>query len=76
MVKAIQAVYIYCEPELTLLTLNTQMNTNYLFILKAGLIDGPLDIFSAFFYYFVKTGKSVLNVLKQVASGLFGKKAL
>lgn len=43
-------------------------------IFKAGLLVGTLDILSAFIYYFLKTGKKdVLNVLKYVASGLFGK---
>lgn len=45
-------------------------------IIKAGLIVGTLDILSAFIYYFIKTGeKNVFNVLKFVASGLFGKEA-
>ncbi len=45
-------------------------------IIKAGLIVGTLDILSAFIYYFIKTGdKNVFNVLKYVASGIFGKEA-
>ncbi len=45
-------------------------------IIKAGLIVGTLDILSAFIYYFIKTGeKNVFNVLKFVASGIFGKEA-
>ncbi len=44
--------------------------------IKAGLIVGTLDILSAFIYYFMKTGeKGVFNVLKFVASGVFGKAA-
>lgn len=43
-------------------------------IIKAGLIVGTLDILSAFIYYFIKTGqKNVFNVLKYIASGIFGK---
>lgn len=45
-------------------------------IIKAGLIVGTLDILSAFAYYFINTGeKNIFNVLKFVASGLFGKEA-
>ncbi|GEO08931.1 hypothetical protein [Segetibacter aerophilus] len=45
-------------------------------IIKAGLIVGTLDIFSACLYYYLKTGGSnPLNVLKFVASGVFGKTA-
>jgi hypothetical protein len=45
-------------------------------IIKAGLIVGTLDIVSACIYYFIKTGGSnPLNVLKFVASGIFGKEA-
>lgn len=45
-------------------------------IIKASLLAGTLDILSAFIYYFVKTGRNdVFNVLKYVASGLFGKEA-
>lgn len=46
-------------------------------IIKAGLIVGTLDILSAFTYYFIMSGKSnVLIVLKYVASGFFGVRAL
>lgn len=52
------------------------MNNKSSTIIKAGLLVGTLDILSAFIYYFIKTGKKdVFNVLKYVASGLFGKEA-
>jgi hypothetical protein len=45
-------------------------------IVMAGLLVGTLDILSAFIYYFIKTGeKNVFNVLKFIASGIFGKAA-
>jgi uncharacterized membrane protein YagU involved in acid resistance len=45
-------------------------------IIKAGLIVGTLDIFAAFLYYAIRTGrKDVFSVLKYVASGLYGKAA-
>ena len=45
-------------------------------ILGAGLLVGTLDISAACVQYFIKTGKSPENVLKFVASGVFGKEAL
>lgn len=44
-------------------------------ILKAGFITGTLDICAACLQYFLRTGKSPENVLKFVASGVFGKEA-
>ena len=44
-------------------------------ILGAGLLVGTLDISAACVQYFIKTGKSPENVLKFVASGVFGKEA-
>jgi uncharacterized membrane protein YagU involved in acid resistance len=44
-------------------------------ILKTGLIVGTLDILSAFTHYYLRTGKSPINVLTFVASGVFGKEA-
>ncbi len=44
-------------------------------ILKAGLLVGTLDISAACLYYFIKTGNGPANVLKFVASGVFGKDA-
>lgn len=52
------------------------MTGNIFKIIKSGLLVGTLDILSAFIYYFIKTGNNdVFNVLKYVASGLFGKEA-
>jgi uncharacterized membrane protein YagU involved in acid resistance len=43
---------------------------------KTGVFVGTLDILAAFIYYFINTGeKRVLNVLKFIESGLFGKQA-
>jgi hypothetical protein len=44
-------------------------------ILKAGLIVGSLDIIAALLQYYIKTGKNPGNVLKFIASGVFGKEA-
>lgn len=52
------------------------MRNKFFEIIKAGLLVGTLDILAAFIYYFIQTGrKDVFNVLKYVASGLFGKDA-
>lgn len=45
-------------------------------ILAAGLLVGSLDILSAFVDYYIATGKNPTRVLKYIASGIFGKKAL
>ena len=45
-------------------------------IIKAWLIAGTLDILSALLYYYIKTGKNPANVLRYVASAVFGKAAL
>ena len=45
-------------------------------ILKAGLLAGTLDICSACVQYYIRTGKGPANVLRFVASGVFGKDAL
>lgn len=44
-------------------------------IIKAWLLVGSLDIIAACTQYYIKTGKSPANVLKYVASGVFGKDA-
>ncbi len=44
-------------------------------IIKTGVLVGTLDILTAFIYFFIKTGGNPLNVLKFVASGIFGKEA-
>ncbi len=44
-------------------------------IIAAGLLVGTLDISAACLQYYIKTGKSPENVLKFVASGVFGKEA-
>jgi hypothetical protein len=44
-------------------------------ILRAGLVAGTLDITAACTQYYINTGKGSGNVLRYVASGVFGKKA-
>lgn len=44
-------------------------------ILKASLLVGSLDILAAFLDYFIATGKNPANVLKFIASGVFGIEA-
>jgi hypothetical protein len=44
-------------------------------IIKAGVIVGTLDILTACTYYFFKTGNNPLNILKYIASRIFGEKA-
>jgi hypothetical protein len=52
------------------------MNNLFLKIIKAGVIVGTLDILAAFIYYFIKTGgKNPIDILKFIASGIFGKEA-
>jgi hypothetical protein len=52
------------------------MNKLFATLLKAGLIVGTLDILSAFVYYFIGThGKPPWDILRYVASGLFGQAA-
>jgi len=45
-------------------------------ILGTGLLAGTLDITAACLQYYIKTGKGPSGVLKFVASGWFGQKAL
>jgi uncharacterized membrane protein len=53
------------------------MRKNFSPVVRAALLVGTFDITAAFIYYYLKTGKTeVLNVLKFVASGFFGKAAL
>lgn len=52
------------------------MSKPYSRVIQAGTIVGTLDILSAFTYYYIKTGKmQFFNVLKFIASGIFGKDA-
>ena len=44
-------------------------------ILLAGFVAGTLDIIAACTQYYINTGKGPGNVLRYVASGVFGKKA-
>jgi hypothetical protein len=44
-------------------------------IITAGAIVGTLDIVAAAIYFFQATGSNPLNVLKYVASGVFGMAA-
>lgn len=49
---------------------------NWTKIFKAGLIAGTMDICAACIQYYLRTGKNPENVLRFVASGVFGKEAL
>jgi hypothetical protein len=52
------------------------MNSKFSRILISGILVGSLDILSAFLFVFIKTGKpQVFNILKFIASGIFGKAA-
>lgn len=44
-------------------------------IFKTGLIAGSLDITAACMQFYIRTGKGPGNVLRYVASGVFGRKA-
>lgn len=44
-------------------------------ILTAGLVAGTLDIAAALLQYYTKTGKDPANVLRYIASAVFGPKA-
>lgn len=44
--------------------------------IKAGLLAGLLDISAAFIQYYARTGRNPLAVLKFIASGVFGRRAL
>lgn len=44
--------------------------------IKAGLLAGLLDISAAFIQYYARTGRNPLAVLKFIASGAFGRRAL
>ncbi len=44
-------------------------------VLLSGLLVGTLDITAASVQYFARTGKGPLNVLRFVASGVFGQAA-
>lgn len=45
-------------------------------IIVTGFIAGSLDIIAACVQYYIRTGKEPGNVLRYVASGVFGKDAL
>lgn len=51
------------------------MGQSFVTKLTAGILVGTLDITAACIQYFIKTGKGPANVLKFVASGVFGKEA-
>jgi hypothetical protein len=52
------------------------MRHRYLSVLKAGILVGSFDILAAFLLVLIKTGKlQVFNILKFIASGIFGKDA-
>lgn len=44
-------------------------------IIGAGILVGTLDIIAACLQYYIKTGKGPENVLKFIASAVFGKEA-
>jgi hypothetical protein len=52
------------------------MNQKNSSIGKAALLAGTLDILAAFVFVFIKTGKPhIFDILKFIASGVFGKAA-
>jgi hypothetical protein len=52
------------------------MNQKISSIGKAALLAGTLDILAAFVFVFIKTGKPhIFDILKFIASGVFGKAA-
>jgi hypothetical protein len=56
--------------------INITMDVLYRKIIKAGIVAGTLDILSAFTYYYLKTGETkFLNILKFIASGIYGTEA-
>ena len=54
---------------------NQQPSKTVSTILLAGVIAGTLDITAACTQYYINTGKGPGNVLRYLASGVFGKKA-
>lgn len=60
---------------MTALTSNTNRSNPFNTIVLAGLIAGTLDITAACLQYYIKTGKGPGNVLRFVASGVFGTDA-
>ena len=52
------------------------MRHRYVSVLKAGILVGSFDILAAFLLVLIRTGKlQVFNILKFIASGIFGKDA-
>lgn len=51
------------------------MKTNRYLFLLSGLLVGTLDIATALIQYYAKTGKDPNNVLRFIASGVFGPDA-
>ena len=52
------------------------MRPRYVSVLKAGILVGSFDILAAFLLVLIRTGKlQVFNILKFIASGIFGKDA-
>jgi hypothetical protein len=54
---------------------NSQQPSKTSAILLAGFVAGTLDIIAACTQYYINTGKGPGNVLRYIASGVFGKKA-
>lgn len=53
----------------------SSQNSNTKIILFAGFLVGSLDILSAFVDYYIRSGKGPEDILKFVASGVFGATA-
>ncbi len=52
------------------------MKPKYVSVLKTGILVGSFDILAAFILVLIRTGKlQVFNILKFIASGIFGKDA-
>ena len=69
--------HIYHPKQLAMPTIsNPRSQSAASAIVLTGFIAGTLDITAACIQYYIRTGKGPANVLRYVASGMFGKKAL
>ena len=68
--------HIYHSKQLAMPTIsNPRSQSAASAIVLTGFITGSLDITTASIQYHIRTGKGSANVLRYVASGIFGKKA-
>ena len=68
--------HIYHPKQLAMPTIsNPRSQSAASAIVLTGFIAGTLDITAACIQYYIRTGKGPANVLRYVASGVFGKEA-